>query len=124
MSDLISELSKALPARQVVRDDLRRLAYGTDASFYRLIPEVVAIVESEDEARAVLQAARAANGHVTFRAAGTSLSGQAVSDSVLMLIGEGFATCEIATEISCLMLPPSGLCASGRVSRRDQKSFA
>ena len=44
MSPLITALGAALPARQVVSDDLRRLAYGTDASFYRLTPEVVAVV--------------------------------------------------------------------------------
>jgi D-lactate dehydrogenase len=39
MSALASALSRVLPAK------LRRLAYGTDGSFYRLIPEVVAVVE-------------------------------------------------------------------------------
>jgi D-lactate dehydrogenase len=95
MSALVSALSRVLPAKQVVTDPLRRLAYGTDASFYRLIPEVVAVVESEAEVQALLQAARELNRSVTFRAAGTSLSGQSVSDSVLLLIGEGLAGCEI-----------------------------
>jgi D-lactate dehydrogenase len=95
MSALVNALSRVLPAKQVVTDPLRRLAYGTDASFYRLIPEVVAVVESEAEVQALLQAARELNRSVTFRAAGTSLSGQSVSDSVLLLIGEGLAGCEI-----------------------------
>jgi D-lactate dehydrogenase len=43
---------------------------------------------------------------VTIRAAGTSLSGQAVTDGVLMLIGEGFATCEIAPDASTVRLGP------------------
>ena len=106
MSTLIADLSKALPARQVVSDDLRRLAYGTDASFYRLTPEVVAIVEHEDEVQAVLQIASAHQRPVTIRAAGTSLSGQAVTDGVLMLIGEGFATCEIAPDAGSVRLGP------------------
>ncbi|MDO8438971.1 MAG: FAD-binding protein, partial [Telluria sp.] len=95
MSPLIQALTRILPPRQVITDKLRRLAYGTDASFYRMIPEVVAVVESEAEVQALLQAARAHRRPVTFRAAGTSLSGQAVTDGVLALIGEGFATCEI-----------------------------
>jgi D-lactate dehydrogenase len=53
MSALASALSRVLPAKQVVTDPLRRLAYGTDASFYRLIPEVVAVVESEAEVQAL-----------------------------------------------------------------------
>ena len=59
-SDIATALRAVLPWRQVVTDPLRRLAYGTDASFYRLTPEVVAVVESESQVQAVLQTARAA----------------------------------------------------------------
>ena len=71
----------------MITDPLRRLAYGTDASFYRLVPRVVVVVESEAEVRAVLGACRAQRAPLTFRAAGTSLSGQAISDSVLVVLG-------------------------------------
>ena len=37
MSAVVDSLRRTLPAHQVITDDLRRLAYGTDASFYRLI---------------------------------------------------------------------------------------
>ncbi|MBP6190170.1 MAG: FAD-binding oxidoreductase, partial [Azonexus sp.] len=94
MSELIQHLSQHLPPNQIIVDDLRRLAYGTDASFYRLTPEVIAVIENEAEARAVLQTAKQHNRPVTFRAAGTSLSGQAITDGILALIGEGFATYE------------------------------
>ncbi|WP_420472653.1 FAD-binding and (Fe-S)-binding domain-containing protein [Noviherbaspirillum sp. ST9] len=106
MNPLIQALSRILPARQVITDDLRRLAYGTDASFYRMTPEVVAVVESEEEVRSLLQTAQAHARTVTFRAAGTSLSGQAVTDSVLALIGEGFAGCEIAPGAGTVRLGP------------------
>ena len=106
MSSLIPALYRILPQRQVITDPLRRLAYGTDASFYRLIPEVVAVVESEQEVQALLQVAREQRRPVTFRAAGTSLSGQAISDSVLALIGEDFATCEISPDAATVRLGP------------------
>ena len=105
-SPLVQALSRVLPERQVITDNLRRLAYGTDASFYRLTPEVVAVVESEEEVQALLQAARSHGRPVTFRAAGTSLSGQAVTDSVLVLIGEGFATCEIGPDAATVRVGP------------------
>lgn len=116
MNALIQALQAALPDRQVVTDDLRRLAYGTDASFYRLTPQVVAIIENEAEARAVLAAARQHNTPVTFRAAGTSLSGQALSDGVLALIGEGFATFELADDTSQVRVGPGMV--GGEVNRR------
>ncbi|OWW19930.1 FAD-binding and (Fe-S)-binding domain-containing protein [Noviherbaspirillum denitrificans] len=106
MNPLIQALGRLLPERQVITDDLRRLAYGTDASFYRMTPEVVAVVESEDEVQGLLHAALAHQRTVTFRAAGTSLSGQAVTDSVLALIGEGFANCEIAPGAELVRLGP------------------
>ena len=99
-------LSRILPQQKVITDPLRLLAYGTDASFYRLVPEVVAVVESEQEVQVLLQVAREHGRPVTFRAAGTSLSGQAITDSVLALIGDGFASCEIAPDASTVRLGP------------------
>ncbi|SFM51184.1 FAD-binding and (Fe-S)-binding domain-containing protein [Rugamonas rubra] len=96
MKALIAAIASILPAKQVVTDPLRRLAYGTDASFYRMTPAVVAVVESEQQVQALLELAREHRQPVTFRAAGTSLSGQAVTDSVLALIGDGFANCDVA----------------------------
>ncbi len=116
MSNLIQDLSKSLPKHQVITDDLRRLAYGTDASFYRLTPEVIAVIENEDEARLVLQAAKQHKRPITFRAAGTSLSGQAITDGILALIGEGFATYELSADASKVKVGPGII--GGEVNRR------
>lgn len=116
MSQIIRVLSRILPEKQLITDYLRRLAYGSDASFYRMIPEVVAVVESEEEVQALLQAALAHRRPVTFRAAGTSLSGQAVTDSVLALIGEGFATCEIGPGAATVRVGPGII--GGEVNHR------
>lgn len=116
MSNLIQHLSQHLPAEQIIVDDLRRLAYGTDASFYRLTPQVIAIVESEADVRSVLQTAKQQNTPVTFRAAGTSLSGQAITNGILALIGEGFATCDINADASQVKAGPG--IVGGEVNRR------
>jgi D-lactate dehydrogenase len=51
----------------------------------------VVVVETEAEVRRVHRLLRGADRTpVTFRAAGTSLSGQALSDSVLVLLGDGW----------------------------------
>lgn len=80
------DLTHTLPAERILQDEFHRLTYGTDASFYRLIPEVVVKVKNEDELQTVLRLARQHQVSVTFRAAGTSLSGQAVTDSVLVML--------------------------------------
>ena len=75
------------PPERLIHDDLRTLAFGTDASFYRLVPRLVVKVHTEQELILVLQECRRWKTPVTFRAAGTSLSGQAITDSVLVHLG-------------------------------------
>ncbi|MFY0663230.1 MAG: FAD-binding oxidoreductase [Natronospirillum sp.] len=87
---LLNDLRPLIPADRLISDALRTLAYGTDASFYRLIPQLVVRVESDAEVVLVLNACRRHGLPVTFRAAGTSLSGQAVTDSVLIQLGNGW----------------------------------
>jgi len=83
---LYENLSGRIPAERLIHDDLRLLAFGTDASFYRLIPKLVVKVHNEEEARFVMRQCYQLKIPVTVRASGTSLSGQAVTNSVLMLI--------------------------------------
>ena len=90
MKRFLSEVREFLPKDRIYTDSLRRFAWGTDAGFYRLVPQVVIRSASEEEVSRVLQAASAHGVPVTFRAAGTSLSGQAVSDSVLMVAGKNW----------------------------------
>ncbi|WP_285960742.1 FAD-binding and (Fe-S)-binding domain-containing protein [Pseudomonas tohonis] len=81
---------RLIPRDRRFDDPLSTLAFGTDASFYRLIPKLVVRVESEAEVVGLLRAAHADKVPVTFRAAGTSLSGQAISDSVLIVLGDNW----------------------------------
>ncbi len=101
---LASLLAVTIPARRLISDPLRTLAYGTDASFYRLIPKLVVIVENEDEVVTLLAECRRLHIPVTFRAAGTSLSGQAVSDSVLCVLGDGWGRIEVGPEAETIRL--------------------
>ncbi len=79
-------LYELLPKERVITDYSKCLAYGVDASFYRLIPKMVLKVDNEIELVEVMKTAKKANLAVTFRAAGTSLSGQAQSDSILIML--------------------------------------
>lgn len=103
---LTDALQDTLPADRLVRDPLRTLAYGTDASFYRLIPQLVAIVDTEAEVAELLRLSRSYGTPVTFRAAGTSLSGQAVTDSVLAVLGEGWSDVHISADAQTVRLKP------------------
>jgi len=103
---LYQSLSQLLPSTRLIHDELRTLAYGTDASFYRLIPKLVIRVESESEVVAVLRACQALGIPLTFRAGGTSLSGQSLSDSVLVQLGTAWRRMEIHSEGSEITLQP------------------
>ena len=87
---LARSLERAIPKARIATDPLRTLSYGTDASFYRLVPKIVVTVENEAEVIAAMAICAKAGAPVTFRAAGTSLSGQAISDSVLLVLGDGW----------------------------------
>ena len=103
---LIESLKADFPENKLIRDPLRALTYGTDASFYRLIPKLVAVVDSEDELAILLRECRRFGTPVTFRAAGTSLSGQAVTDSVLAVLGDGWTNIDIADGAETIRLKP------------------
>ncbi|MEP3165112.1 MAG: FAD-binding and (Fe-S)-binding domain-containing protein, partial [Marinobacter sp.] len=104
--DVIAAIKELVPAARVYDDPLSTLAYGTDASFYRLIPRVVVKVESEEEVVSLLAIARRFSAPVTFRAAGTSLSGQAISDSILLVLGDQWKDHEIRNEGRQIRLQP------------------
>ncbi len=103
---LQADLAHRFPARRLVADPLRLVAYGTDASFYRLVPKLVVVVENEEEVRELLALCRRHSAPLTFRAAGTSLSGQAVTDSVLALLGDGWRQCHVGPDALTVTLQP------------------
>ena len=88
MKSFKSEISSIIDKDRIYTDELRLLAWGTDAGFYRLVPQMVIRSKTEEEVSSILKAASEYSVPVTFRAAGTSLSGQAVSDSVLVVAGK------------------------------------
>ncbi len=100
------EVSGFIPGSRLFSDPFRSLAYGTDASFYRLIPKIVILVKTPDEMSRILNSAGRLNVPVTFRAAGTSLSGQAVTDSVLLVTSGGWKKFEVHGNGELITLEP------------------
>jgi D-lactate dehydrogenase len=121
--ELYREAAAFIPGERLVTDSLRLLTWGTDASFYRLVPTIAVVVESEDEVVRLLAACARYRCPVTFRAAGTSLSGQAVTDSVLVLLGDNWRRCEIGPDAATISLQPGviGAAANRRLSSFGRK---
>ena len=91
---------------RIYTDEALLLAYGTDASFYRLIPKMVVRLKNLDEVIFTIQACVEFDLACTFRAAGTSLSGQAVSDSVLITLTDDWRDHEIHDDGHKITLQP------------------
>ncbi len=102
----LREITTFVPPERIYTDELHRLAWGTDAGFYRLIPQIVIQSASEEEMSQLLKAASRHQLPVTFRAAGTSLSGQAISDSILIVAGKHWEKYRISEDREQISLQP------------------
>jgi D-lactate dehydrogenase len=85
---------------------IERLAWGTDAGFYRLIPQEVLHPATEQDIIKIIARAHSEKKHITFRAAGTSLSGQAISDSLLVVCGKKWEQYTVHDNGSSITLQP------------------
>jgi D-lactate dehydrogenase len=99
-------LSKSIDSKRILTNTLQTLAYGTDASFYRLIPQIVILAHNETEVIEIIKQAKLLDIALTFRAAGTSLSGQAITDSVLVVATHGWKNFELLDNNQKIKLEP------------------
>lgn len=99
------ELIQQLGESAVSNDPVRRFAWSTDASYFRIVPEIVVHADTLEQAKQTLAIARAHKVPVTFRAAGTSLSGQAIGEGILLILGhDGFRTIDISPDSNKITL--------------------
>ncbi len=105
-NSFLEEISAFVPKDRIYTDELRLLAWGTDAGFYRLIPKIVIRSVDEQEISRILLIADSLNLPVTFRAAGTSLSGQSISDSILIVAGKHWEKYTISPDYKTITLQP------------------
>jgi len=101
-----NQISKKISEKNIFTDKLHTLAYGTDASFYRLIPKIVIKTDNSKEVQDIIELANELELSITFRAAGTSLSGQAISDSILVVTSRKFTDFKISDDKSFIALEP------------------
>ena len=111
-SRFLEEVGKFVPKNALYTDELRRFAWGTDAGFYRLVPKIVIRSSNEKEVSKILETASKFDVPVTFRAAGTSLSGQSVSDSVLIVAGKNWERYKVSEDAAEITLEPGIVGAS------------
>jgi D-lactate dehydrogenase len=82
--EIKSSLAEAVADERILIRPIDLIACASDASFYRLIPKAVVRAQSLNEIRALFAFSQRTQVPMTFRAAGTSLSGQSISDGLLV----------------------------------------
>lgn len=93
--NLRDELGTLIPGDRVLVRPYELAAYSCDASFYTLTPRAVVRPKDTGEVRALFAWSRQSGIPLTFRAAGTSLSGQALTDGVLVDVGRHWRALEV-----------------------------
>jgi D-lactate dehydrogenase len=104
--NLTSDLSLLLDSKRVFTRPIDRIANASDASFYRLIPEAVVHPNSIREIRDLFEYSHKNKMALVFRAAGTSLSGQAVTDGILVNLSRYWGKIQIENEGETIRLGP------------------
>ena len=102
----LNELKQFVASDRIYTDELRRLGWGTDASFYRQIPQIVVRSDGEAEMARIVQLCQKYRLPFTFRAAGTSLSGQSCTDGVLIVAGKHWEKYKLADDHESITLQP------------------
>lgn len=103
------ELQKILPSEKVKAKLFERIALASDASFYHLIPEAVVEPTSVEEIQALFSFCRKQKKTICFRAAGTSLSGQSVSDGILVHLARNWKKIEFDQNTSFVKVEPGAI---------------
>ncbi len=69
---------------QVSTRQIDLAVYSCDASFYRYKPQAITFPKSVSDIVAIIDWCKHNNSHLNFRGAGTSLSGQAITDGIII----------------------------------------
>src|SRR6188474_3008002 len=77
-------LESILPKERIKTRLIDLAAYAPDAGFYYLKPKAVVQPVSEEEIKALFNFSHTHKIPITFRTAGTSLSGQSITDGILV----------------------------------------
>ena len=97
-SSLASELRQKLGYDQVITDELLCDVLSVNASLYHMVPKVIVKARDVDEVSFILESCTKHRAPVTFRAAGTSLSGQATTDSVMLMLDDSWNKIKVSEE--------------------------
>lgn len=80
---LLHQLGGVFDSHQILSTELYREIYSRDGSYFNIMPEVIVRPETPRQVQQLLAIATELGTGVTFRAGGTSLSGQSVNSGII-----------------------------------------
>jgi D-lactate dehydrogenase len=100
------QLLEILPAERVKCALIDRLSYASDAGFYQLIPQAMVLPQTEAEIQQLFLLSRRIKVPIVFRAGGTSLSGQCITDGILVDISRDWRKVQVNAAAGTVQVQP------------------
>jgi D-lactate dehydrogenase len=121
--ELKEALEHVIARERVLTRPIDLIAFASDASFYRLIPRAIVLANGVAEIRSLFLFSHATNIPLTFRTAGTSLSGQAVTDGILVEVARHWRGLEVLNSGAQVRVQPGviGAHVNAALSRYGRK---
>jgi len=122
-ADQLLHLLEAAVPRGVSVRSIDRLKFAHDASHYLLTPRAVVTPADAGQVAALLRVAAETRTPLTFRSGGTSLSGQGVTEHLLVDTRKRFKEVEVHADGARVTVAPGATLASvnARLARFDRK---
>lgn len=114
--ELTTAIAATMRSGEVKTRAADRYALANDASHYMLVPQAVVVPRKPSDVANVLRVAGELRLPLTFRSGGTSLSGQGVTDSILVDTRRHFQNVEVLDDGVRVRVQP------GVTVRQDRKS--
>jgi len=108
-------LAAIFPPERIKMSLIDLVAYAADAGFYNLRPRAVVLPASEEEVVRLFQLAHEQHIPVVFRTGGTSLSGQSVTDGILVDLSQYWRKATVETGGAFIRVQPGVIGATANV---------
>tara|TARA_R110002049_G_scaffold308910_1_gene514820 strand:- start:8669 stop:11494 length:2826 start_codon:yes stop_codon:yes gene_type:complete len=116
-------LAEILPNSRIKTMYIDLVSYASDAGFYHLIPKAVVLPSNEDEVVSLFQFSKKHHIPLVFRAGGTSLSGQAITDGILVDLSQFWNKISVENEGELVRIKPgiTGAMVNAHLRRYKRK---
>src|ERR671921_683215 len=103
---MIEELQKILPESRIRTRYIDLVSFASDAGFYHLVPKAVVQPVSEVEIISLFAFSHTHQIPLVFRTGGTSLSGQSITDGILVDLSQFWNKIQIEEDGDLVRVQP------------------